>query len=746
MPIRWNVPQHAAALEQLDVSLVSPAPTERAESQGWLPHAGGPRHGRPPSPGAVVLGPDGVGKSTLARLAGEHFVQRNPSTLTRWVTGTPTERVVPFGAFSHLVDIADIGKPAALLRAARASLSRDARQGDLLLIVDDAHQLDILSATLVYQLALAGTARMIVTAQGPDFGATPEAIAALWTDGRLARIDIKPPGGTTKQSEPADVDEFIAELPGPARAVLDYLAVQEPLPLADLTVLAGEGAVNDAQDWGAAETRVRGGRANDPVVYTAHPLFAERALAALGDAGARRRRTELVAVLSQHSTDHLSDRLRLASLALDSDAPQPVAEVAEAAEQALRLGDLVLAERLASSALERAGGLPARLPLANALTRQGRGREADALLAVVDAAALSESELMSWTLLRAANQFFMLGEPERATAFLRTVRNRITDPGPRLTLDALGATFAMNAGNVASAVDIAHQVLTSPSAGDLAVAWAASAAALCSARQGRFEDVEPSAQRALDAEHPGLLRFTTGLAQTATLVMAGRLDEAAELAHQFTDFAELQQPGRAIGEVLLAHVLIAKGEFGQAAALLGPAAATLERSGYSWGPLSLILLATALAQQGDIAGAGIALSRAESRHGTKSALFTPELGLARAWRLASVRDSHGAVAAARNAARMAERGGQSAVAIRAWYEAVRLGDIRAADPLQRLCGEIDCAVGRIALAHARALADGDDEALRKASNDLAAIGMRAAAADASAQAERCSGRPHPDGR
>ena len=78
--------------------------------------------------------------------------------LTRWVTGTPTERVVPFGAFSPSdQDRRKLGKPAALLRAARASLGRDA--APLLFIVDDAHDLDILSAALVYQLALARAAR-----------------------------------------------------------------------------------------------------------------------------------------------------------------------------------------------------------------------------------------------------------------------------------------------------------------------------------------------------------------------------------------------------------------------------------------------------------------------------------------------------------------------------------------------------------------------------------------------------------
>ena len=184
MPVRWNVPQHAAALEQLDAALEHRA-----------------------LPGAVVLGPDGCGKSTLARLAAEKLAQRHPATHIRWVTGTPTERVVPFGAFSHLVDIADIGKPAALLRAARASLSSDDREGDLLLVVDDAHELDLLSATLVYQLALAGVARMIVTARAD---AAPEAIAALWTDGLLNRIDIEAPGGAT--TTPAEVDEFAPPL------------------------------------------------------------------------------------------------------------------------------------------------------------------------------------------------------------------------------------------------------------------------------------------------------------------------------------------------------------------------------------------------------------------------------------------------------------------------------------------------------------------------------------------------------
>jgi hypothetical protein len=722
VPIRWNVPQHSDALEQLDVALGLDAPAARS--------------------GAVVLGPDGVGKSTLARLAAEKFASQHPGTLIRWVTGTPTERAVPFGAFSHLVEITDIGKPAALLRAARASLSRDVAQGDLLLIIDDAHDLDILSGTLVYQLALDGGTRMIVTAR--EDGA-PEAVAALWTDDLLDRIDVVPRGGKAKASGPAseraDVDQFIAELPAPARAVLDYLAVEEPLSLAALTTLAGDGAVRQAEDLGAAETRVRGEGADDPMVYTAHPLFAERALAALGGDGVRRLRTDLVTLLSQHPSEHLSNRLRLASLALGSNAPQPIAEVVEASEAALRLGDLKLAERLARAALDRSGGLQARLVLGQAMAWQGRGREAGVVLGAVDSAGLSETELIAWAIPRAANQFWMLDEPEKATAFLQTTRNRISDPSQRSVIEALSATFAMNAGNLQRAITMATDVLSRPATemDDLAVAWAASAATLCSARMGRLRDVEPMAERASAVEHPGLLRFTTGLGQITSLLMAGEVAQAQELAQRFTDFAELQQPGRAVGEVLLAYVLLTKGEYGPAASMLEPAAATLERTGYSWGPLSLMLLASALAQQGDIPASAKALRRAETRHGMKSAMFAPELGVARAWTRAAARDRTGARAAAREAARMAERAGQSAVALRAWHDSVRLGDVGAVEPVTRLAAEIDCAVGNIVVSHARALTNQDGAGLSAVSEQLAAVGMQAAAGDAATQARRIVG-------
>lgn len=381
--------------------------------------------------------------------------------------------------------------------------------------------------------------------------------------------------------------------------------------------------------------------------------------------------------------------------------------------------------------------LEARLDEAQALAWQGRGRDAEKVLDEVDTATLTEAELMAWALPRAANQFWMLNEPERATAFLRTTRGRLSSDAATATVDALLGTFAMNAGSPERAIGIAREVLASEHADAQAVGWAAAAAALCDARMGTFGDVDDLADRAIAAGHPGLLRFTSGFGQTTALVMSGELDRAQALAQQLTDAAEGTQPGQAIGRLLVADVLIARGEPEEAAALLTDAADALAPTGYSWGPLAWMLLALALGQAGRTSDAGRMLTRAESKHGLKSMLFAPELGLAKAWTAAARRDGPAAISAAREAAKAAERGGQSAVAVRVLIDAVRLGDARAAEFLQRL--DVDCRVAELALEYARAFTGRDAGRLAAASAAFAGIGMAGVAADAARQAEAAGG-------
>ncbi|MGV9798239.1 AAA family ATPase [Mycobacterium sp. NPDC003449] len=666
--------------------------------------------------GAALLGPDGVGKTTLARAAADWIGPDFRRTL--WISGTESGAAVPFAAVAHLIDVPDTGKTAEVLRRARESLGTD-----LLVVVDDAHLLDRLSAALVFQLAVGGAAKLIVTAAA-DRPVLDE-VSALWRDGLLARIEVRPPGHDDARL--ADqVADFIADLPGDAVGPLGYLAVHDPLPLADVVALTGADAVEHARGAGAL-------RVDGAMVRCAHPLFLETVRSSVGGPGLRRLRTALVRRMADAPRDGVVDRLRLAVLALDSDCAMPAAELSAAAAEALRVGDLGLAERLGRAAVDAGGGFAARLNLAYALAWQGRGREAGAVLDEIDPAGLDEPDLMAWALPRAANQFWMLSEPERATAFLQATQRRVSSAA-RVTLDALSATFAMNSGAPQRAVETAAEVLGAPDADDTAIGWAASAAALSCARIGRFGEVDAMAQRALDAGQPGLLRFTSGFGQTTTLLLAGELDRAQTLAGQLTDFVQLQQPGRAIGEVLIADVLLVRGQCDDAIALLRRATGALAPTGYSWGPLAWMLLAQALGQRGMPMEAVKALSRAESRHGLKSMLFAPELGLARAWTCHARKDPVGAVTAARDAAKAAERGGQSAVALRAMHDAVRLGDTRAVDGLERV--GLDCVFGRLTREHARALTSGDSAGLQRVSSSYAAHGMAAAAADATRQAAR----------
>ncbi|WP_390892831.1 Cdc6/Cdc18 family protein [Mycolicibacterium llatzerense] len=545
----------------------------------------------------MLTGARGSGKTAAARAAYEELAPGFERAA--WIAGSADDSCVPFAAFERLFTVPETGRTVQVLRAAREALGTG-----LLLVVDDGHLLDRLSASLVYQLAVSGAARVIVTAEANQ--SLPEGISSLVRDRLVVPVAADGPGSSAAFEAP------------------------------ELPPLDGDGVVA---------------------------------------------------------------RLRRAVRALDGGAAARVAELAAAADDALRLGDLELAERLGRAALP-AGGLATRVTLSYALAWQGRGLDADAVLAEVDPAALTEPALMTWALPRAANQFWMLSEPERATAFLRTIRSRVQTPAAQVTLDALSATFAMNAGNLGRAMQLADSVLASDDPSDTAVGWAASAAALSCARTGRLTEVDAFAERALAAGQPGLLRFTSGFGQTTALLLDGAPDQAQELAHELIDFTQSQQPGRAIGEVLLADVLIAQGELDSAIELLGDAAKVLAPTGYSWGPLAWMLLAQALGRRGATAEAGRALARAEARHGLKSMLFAPELALARAWTNAARRDQHGAIAAAREAFRAAERGGQSAVALRALHDAARLGDVRAAGCFDRV--SVDCVFGR----QARAVATG----------------------------------------
>jgi energy-coupling factor transporter ATP-binding protein EcfA2 len=186
--------------------------------------------------GAMLVGPAGVGKTSLARTAVANLAADFARVVT--VTGAAAASAVPFAAFGDLIDVADTGKTATVLRAARESL------GDgVLLFVDDAHALDTLSAALVHQLAVSGAARLILVVDSDE--SMPDGLSTLVRDDLVAQIELLPADYDARLLD-EQVGAFVAGLPSAASAVLEYLAVAEPLPVAALTELAGADAVSTA--------------------------------------------------------------------------------------------------------------------------------------------------------------------------------------------------------------------------------------------------------------------------------------------------------------------------------------------------------------------------------------------------------------------------------------------------------------------------------------------------------------------
>ena len=154
--------------------------------------------------GVALLGADGAGKTTLAQQIAEKLGEKSPMR----VIGTATQACVPLGAFGTLVEIADVGKPAALIHSVLDSLL--AQADNAVVLVDDAHLLDPLSATLVYQLAQQSGVRLIVTARSTS--PLPGAVAALWEDGLLGRVDMALMSGEETAAVLAALPEPITDI------------------------------------------------------------------------------------------------------------------------------------------------------------------------------------------------------------------------------------------------------------------------------------------------------------------------------------------------------------------------------------------------------------------------------------------------------------------------------------------------------------------------------------------------------
>ena len=135
----------------------------------------------------MFSGAAGVGKTRLAREAVAGCGPR--SALRHWILGTASARGVPLGAFADIAS--DFGPdPLRRVREVIDGLIGAARNGEVIIGVDDAHLLDDLSAFAVHQLVTRRLATVILTIRSGE--SPPDAITAIWKDHHLQRLELQP--------------------------------------------------------------------------------------------------------------------------------------------------------------------------------------------------------------------------------------------------------------------------------------------------------------------------------------------------------------------------------------------------------------------------------------------------------------------------------------------------------------------------------------------------------------------------
>jgi DNA-binding CsgD family transcriptional regulator len=747
--------------------------------------------------GAALVGDSGVGKSTLARMLAK--TAASAGRTVRFALGTQTGSAVPLGAFSHAVTLEVAHEPAMMLAAAHKTLGRDK---NLVVVVDDAQLLDPLSATLVNQLAASRSARLIVTIGLGEAvldavtALLKERLLLTVHIDPLTREQTRVLAGAFLGGavEPRLIDELYARSAGNSlllrgllsasrdsgvvvwaegawqvrgrlhadRELYDLLVFRlrslSPEELEVVEVLA----TAELLDWeilrgvcdadAAARLERRGiiqlvADGSHTLAQLNHPVIGE---VALQHAGVVRSR-QLNGILAQAFQKYLSaggrrpsspdprGRIRLAQFTMRSDLEPDLDVVIAAAADAVAMSNVVLGEELAQFAFDRGGGLQAAMVLAEALSWQGRGDEAEAVCLDADLDDAGKWLIVRWGCLRAANLFWVRGRVEEALSALTEVRSRVpSDATIGVVIDALELTIAYFCGDVATTVETGPSFCASD-VPPIAAVWAAVPTASALAAAGRFGDAQRIADAGLRAaelckERPQ--RFAIGLAEVMVATAAGDYPAAERLCTRYAAMAAGVPTAQAMVEAMRGLLQVARGELSSACDAFTHSISGLSSRGFRSPWLALVAARHAQAEgaRGDSQAAAAALRIAEEAYGPQVAVFLPELELARAWERASAGETAAARVHALQAAQIAQDAGMYAVEMHARYTATRFGDRAHAARLEELAGTLNTPLAEAVAMHGCGLARHDGGLLDAAARRFTELGAVALAADASAHA------------
>jgi DNA-binding CsgD family transcriptional regulator len=532
------------------------------------------------------------------------------------------------------------------------------------------------------------------------------------------------------------IESRIGALPTAAGVVIDALAIGEPIELTALERIAGPDAVEEADRRGliTLDQHDRGVE-----VRMAHPLYGEVRRKRAAPTRLRRLRGLVAAELAaSDDRDDIHVIIRRATLSIDSDLPPDVDLLCNAAHGAIWMADLLLADRLAKAAVRADAGPEARFLRAHALSWLGRGQEAEAVLADVPIAQLSDEDHARLTYLRASNMLWALGNPARAKQIIDDA-SRTTAHQARSWIDALLTVywFAMDRPEAATRASRELALDNLPPVVGTETAWALAA---ISAEAGRAAEAVAIAEtgytvaaRSLDAPH---MKFNVADAHLTALLLAGRVSDARSVAERVRQqAADLPGAAQPLGAAVAGRAALGAGHLETCCALLRGAAAALSASGHAigWGYRYHVHYTTALAMRGRTAEAAAVLGALdELRRPFRSLDY--ERSLARAWVSASQGAIDEAISILRSAAETAAANGRFAAEVMCLQTATQFGSCEGTPRLHELEMIVDGPRVGVARRFAGALAADDAAELRSVSEDFEVMGDLLAAVDAAAHA------------
>jgi DNA-binding CsgD family transcriptional regulator len=723
-------------------------------------------------------------------------------------TGLATARVaatratagLPFGAVASLLALETgtedgaAGDRASLLRRSAATLIGWAKGRRPVILVDDAHNLDDLSATLVHQLVVTNTAFVLATVRVGEHA--PDPVVALWKDGLVERIELgrlsaeavgellsavlagpvdraaaalltvrcqgnvlflrelvvgaladstlRNDGGIWRIAGPLSPSDRLVELVEarlgrlhpPQQALLELVSFGEPLGLAELAALSDPSVAENLERQGLLLSHMDRRRLQ---LRLAHPLYGDVVRARISALRERDITGRLAEAVEATGARRRDDTLRVATWRLSGGGGHPETMLAAAATARWRY-DFELAERLARAAIDAGAGFDAALLAARLASLQGRGAQAEGELAQLAAHARDDAQLGALTLARLDNAVVGIGSIEDAWQAAEKAEAVITDGGLRDEIRARRSWMLLFTEGPRAAAEMAEPLLLRTTG--RALVWASISASPSLSHLGRVDASLDAAARGYEANlalvepldwYPWIFVYHRCLA----LAYAGHFDQADELAAaQYQQALTDRSPeGQGYFAWYWAQTIGERGRIRTATRYAREAVALFRQLDQ---PVlvrgALIHLALALAFSGSANDAREALAQHDS-YGRADPFWSVDLLQARAWTAVAAGDLPQGRHLLDQAATVGEGNGHLVGAAAAVHDLARLGHAeQVTSRLAALAAQIEGELASAKLAHTQSLAQRDPMGLDNASVSFEAIGADLLAAEAAANA------------